>query len=666
MTQNGLSFADARSDVYSLCKALLSVFSPSDENAFLRGALQEGIEPDPQRRPSAELIANQIMSLSPEPDSALTSISVSEPSVPEPARWDEGTPIQWEGGHYRVVSKLGTGATGRTYKLEQIDPDCDASIGTFVGKVVADAEVGQIALNAFRKIRSIADHPSLSGVFHCAPEWSADRLLALLKWRRGEPLSAWTGDVLPLLAEEVIGSGTGAEELLLRWAGDLCAALDVLHSQGWVHGDISPSNILVDGASVCLIDFDLACAAGERPHSPGTVTYVSPSRRNREPAQTSDDIFSLAASLFYALTGRAPFLFGGIRRDDLGLAWRDDERELYPTLSAFLCRATSPEASCRFQNAGEAIGFLKALTKLAQAPNSVSGGTPHIPAVAPLRPNSIARVKDILSVYPGSRFGNNETRGLDSLFAADTFVRTGLDEALLMGIRSGELSLVILCGNAGDGKTALLQHLARELGGIELRSDKRLATFIANGRRIVINLDGAASWDGRSADELMDEVFAPFHHNLPSEDIVHLVAVNDGRLMEWAESHADRNGETWLTKQIIEALSDVEAEIDEHIRLVELNDRSLVGGYSPLKREISTRFVNELIERIVGGAEAPEIWKACQSCSAKARCSIRASADMMGASRDASTLAAGTLLRGRLVDALQAVHQRDEILYYCS
>ncbi len=660
--KNGLSFADARSDVYSLSKALLDVLPPTEENALFRGALQEGIEEDPQKRPSAELIASTLASLSTQPDSALTSTSTGEPSIPKPCRWDEGTPIEWEGGHYKVVSELGTGATGRTYKLEQIDPNCDASLGTFVGKVVTNPEVGKVALNAFRKIRSIADHPSLSGIFHCAPEWSADQLVALLKWRKGEPLSAWTGDLLPLLAEEVIGTGAGAEELLLRWAGDLCAALDVLHAQGWVHGDISPSNILVDGASVCLIDFDLACGVGERPNSPGTVTYVSPSRRNREPAQTSDDVFSLGASLFFALTGRAPFVFdGGLRRDDAGLAWRDDERELYPVLSAFLDRATSPEASHRFKNAGEAIEFLKFSMNLPRVANSVLEASPNLPVSRQLRPNTIARVKDILSVYPGSRFGNAETRGLDTLFAADTFVRTGLEEALLNGIKAGQLSLVILCGNAGDGKTALLQHLAKKLAKIELRSDKRLANFTASGRRIVINLDGAASWGGRSADDLMDEIFAPFQDGLPSEKVTHLVAVNDGRLMEWAELSENRNGETWLTKQIIEALSDVGAELDSHISLVELNDRSLVGGFDASNREISTRFVNELIERLVGGSEAPELWKPCQSCSANARCSIRASAEMMGASMDLNTLAAGALLRDRLFDALQAVHQRDEI-----
>ena len=124
---------------------------PTEENTLFRGALKEGNEEDRQKRATAELIATTLASLSTQPDSGLTSTSTGEPIIPEPRRWDEGTPLQWEGGHYRVVSELGTGATGRTYKLEQIDPNSDASLGTFVGKVVTNPEVGQVALNAFRR-----------------------------------------------------------------------------------------------------------------------------------------------------------------------------------------------------------------------------------------------------------------------------------------------------------------------------------------------------------------------------------------------------------------------------------------------------------------------------------------------------------------------------------
>src|SRR5690606_9086579 len=68
-------------------------------------------------------------------------------------------------------------------------------------------------------------------------------------------------------------------------------------------------------------------------------------------------------------------------------------------------------------------------------------------------------LKSLLQSYPGSRWGNRETRGLDTTFASDTYVPTALEESLLEAIRTARVRLVILCGNAGDGKTALLQHL---------------------------------------------------------------------------------------------------------------------------------------------------------------------------------------------------------------
>ena len=147
----------------------------------------------------------------------------------------------------------------------------------------------------------------------------------------------------------------------------------------------------------------------------------------------------------------------------------------------------------------------------------------------------------------------------------------------------------------------------------------------------------------------------------PRENIVHMIAVNDGRLMEWAEYYDAGSQGTRLTSQIMEALSTEETQPDDHIRLVELNDRSLVGGIDSEHGGISTRFIDEMISRLIGGPMASEIWRPCRTCTAMARCSIRASAEMMGASNDLSVLNAGALLRKRLVEALQAVHQRDEV-----
>jgi len=270
-------------------------------------------------------------------------------------------------------------------------------------------------------------------------------------------------------------------------------------------------------------------------------------------------------------------------------------------------------------------------------------------------------VKDILRAYPGSRFGNAETRGLDSKFAHDTYVENELDLLLPAAIRSGEVSLVILCGNAGDGKTAFLQHLAGGLGFKQLPSEQRVWDGSLEGKHVKINLDGAAAWRGRSADELLDELFQPFHNGPPKSGRVHLVAVNDGRLMEWVESYEERHGESRLTGQLAEALGREGEGLDPHVRLIELNLRSLVGGLDENAGAISTEFVDRLVTKLVGGEEVREIWKPCRTCSARMRCSMRVSAEMMGASDDQGVLSQGALLRRRLTAALQAVHQRNEV-----
>ena len=56
--------------------------------------------------------------------------------------------------------------------------------------------------------------------------------------------------------------------------------------------------------------------------------------------------------------------------------------------------------------------------------------------------------------------------------------RRTLEQALYRDILERRVRLVILCGNAGDGKTALVQHLARRLGF----GDHTSATRILEGR----------------------------------------------------------------------------------------------------------------------------------------------------------------------------------------
>jgi hypothetical protein len=194
-----------------------------------------------------------------------------------------------------------------------------------------------------------------------------------------------------------------------------------------------------------------------------------------------------------------------------------------------------------------------------------------------LREERVDWLLSLLQSYPGSVTGNQETRGLDTAFAAETYVPTSLYESLYEDIVQRRVRLVILCGNAGDGKTALLQYLADRLGLGRHSSSERILQGSTTGDLVVrMNLDGSASWQGRSADELLDEFLQPFQDGPPSDDIVHLLAINDGRLLEWIE-----RSDTPLTNELYDLLEDKNAEQQSHIRFINLNERSLVGGITP-------------------------------------------------------------------------------------
>ena len=642
--RGGLGAATSMSDIWSLSKVLAEVLDGVEAATEARAALARGLETDLTKRAAAGAIAAEI--------ETWIGLSGAPAAPPPPARWDEGHEFKWRDKRYRVVAVLGQGGVGRTFKLDEIDGSSSEPIGTFVGKVAINPELGERALRAYKKVRSLVPHDGLSGVLETSTNWSPDTLMALLRWTRGEPLDAWRGE-LEFVAE-VIGEGNAAK-LALRWFKELCSALAALHAQNWVHGDVSPANILVEDGRVCLIDYDLAGEEGTLAASPGTTPYASPERRDGGFLRASDDVFALAASLFHAITGRLPLNDGGG-----GLRWNAGERERWGALTVFFDQATHPDPNRRFADAGAA---LRRIASEAIETRVTVSGVSFITPPEPLRPNVVERVRDILCTYPGSRFGNAETRGLDSAFALGTYVETGLDKALSKAVRSGEVSLVILCGNAGDGKTAFLQHLADKLGAGALPSKDRVWEGLLDGRKVKINLDGAASWNGRSADALLDELFAPFQEGPPKDNRAHLVGVNDGRLLEWID-HVERGNDghpTALTEQLAAALGGDGKALDPHIRLIELNQRSLVGGVDQAAGRVTAEFVDSLITRLVGGERAAELWRPCETCTAKARCPMRLSALMMGVSLDPIVRDEGRRVRERLTAALQAVHQRNEV-----
>jgi serine/threonine-protein kinase len=94
---------------------------------------------------------------------------------------------------------------------------------------------------------------------------------------------------------------------------DMAAALEHMHTQGYMHLDFKPENVLVSrNGSVRLVDFDLAQQIPEKPKkasgkNPGTPAYMAPEQLLGEPIGPRVDIFSFGVAAYELLTNQKPF-----------------------------------------------------------------------------------------------------------------------------------------------------------------------------------------------------------------------------------------------------------------------------------------------------------------------------------------------------------------------
>jgi eukaryotic-like serine/threonine-protein kinase len=142
-----------------------------------------------------------------------------------------------------------------------------------------------------------------------------------------------------------------ALQKLLRRFLDVCNAIEYAHTRGVLHRDIKPGNIIVGRhGETLVVDWGLAKAPGradagsldERPLVPssasgsaetlpgsalGTPAYMSPEQAAGllEDLGPRSDVYSLGATLYCLLTGRAPF-----EGDDLGALLRAVQRGEFP------------------------------------------------------------------------------------------------------------------------------------------------------------------------------------------------------------------------------------------------------------------------------------------------------------------------------------------------
>jgi serine/threonine protein kinase len=333
--------------VYSLCSCLSGLFAGRDDGMSL-GALEilaTGREEAPERRCELSELDRSL--------SELLGDSIAPPPAPPARFWTEDQIVRFNGRDYRIITRLGSGGVGTTFKVVEVDRSTKEDLGTYVAKVAHESESGSRVLRAYSLARShLGRNEALSPIYESALEWQENQFISLLGWIEGTPLSEFTG-VFSLLAEELDESSP--ESLAINLLERICSALDVLHRNGLSHGDVSPRNMIVSGNSLVLTDYDFVTRIGEAATSPGTVAYCCPSRERKQPTSPADDIFAAAGSFFHVLFEKEPFRYGGELLKERGLNWKDVDRAQYPILAAIFDKATHLDPVKRYASATELL-----------------------------------------------------------------------------------------------------------------------------------------------------------------------------------------------------------------------------------------------------------------------------------------------------------------------
>ena len=265
-------------------------------------------------------------------------------------------------------------------------------------------------------------------------------------------------------------------------------------------------------------------------------------------------------------------------------------------------------------------GIKKARRSLPPAEASSSWTVVGLGGEGGLPPNTNPYVSHLLTVYSQSRSSNAGTRGLDVL-GEQTYVETGLDRDLVPAVLAGEFKLVVISGNAGDGKTAFLQKLetrAQDEGAVMDRSMANGCRFEFAGRKYLSNYDGSQDEGEQTSDAVVRAFLEPFAGEDAKAwpgDQVRLIAINEGRLVDFLSTEKARF--PLLSKVISAGL--VSGEAADGVAVINLNLRSVVTD--PLGYEDDPKGGDDsILARLVRRMTHEKFWEPCHRCDLRDKC----------------------------------------------
>ncbi len=361
---------------------------------------------------------------------------------------------QLQDGRYYILKKIDEGGRGVIYKAK------DTVLNRVVAiKVFKKAFLSKEAQSRFvREAETVAklNHLNIVSIQEIGAARVTGKELGVKGWIKGESkeeekqffvLDFVDGMSLRNLMA-TYPEGKCDVQTVLRTGVDICKALQYAHSQGVLHGDIKPEDILITQEGIAkLMDFGLAKMLGEpsitQEGMVAGVTYVAPEIALGKDGDIRSDLYSLGAVLYEMATGQPPFpgedpakiIFSHIH--DVPISPSELNPKVPKALAECIMKLLEKEPGKRFQTAEDLLKVLRRVTEDFLREIYVPPREPSVVVPSP-RPPALKEIQLINRV---------EEMGV---------LRELVDRAV-----HGEGGVVFLYGEAGIGKT----RLARELGG---------------------------------------------------------------------------------------------------------------------------------------------------------------------------------------------------------
>jgi len=210
--------------------------------------------------------------------------------------------------HYEIEAELGRGGMGVVFRAYDKNLQRRVALKMLTGKIMSLGDAGSVVL-AEARAASALNHPSIITIYEVG-EHEGQHFI-VMELVSGTNLRSLLADGPPELPT------------VLRLGAQIAEALHAAHSEGILHGDIKPENVMVlPNGRVKLLDFGIArrfsvttrtltlrsgIAYDFDQHFAGTLAYAAPETLRGTAVDVRADLYSLGVVLFELAAGYRPF-----------------------------------------------------------------------------------------------------------------------------------------------------------------------------------------------------------------------------------------------------------------------------------------------------------------------------------------------------------------------